>query len=78
MQSGIQMKMDRKRKEKLGDVIIDVCKYTLTAVFVASWFKDKTNDWPWYIHISIAVGILVIILLSLKLYKDENKKDKKK
>jgi len=74
----IKNEMDRKRKEKLGDVIIDVCKYTLTAVFVASWFKDKTNDWPWYVHVSIAVGIILAILLSLKFYKDDNKKEKKR
>ena len=69
--------MEKKQKEKLGDVIIDVCKYTLTAVLISTWIKDKANDWAWYIHIPIAVGIILAILFSLKLYKEDTKKSKK-
>lgn len=73
-----KIEMERKQREKLGDVIIDICKYTLTAVFIATWIKDKANDWAWYIHIPIAVGIFSVILYSLKLYKEDIKMDKGK
>ena len=39
--------MNTKRKEKLGDLALDIAKYMITAVLLATWFK-RTEQWAWY------------------------------
>lgn len=36
-------------KEKLGNYLIDISKYTLTAVFIASLFKDL-EEMKWIVY----------------------------
>lgn len=57
-------------KEKLGNYLIDVSKYFLTGVFVASLVKDL-EDYQWAIYllsglISAALLILGLILTNKK------------
>ena len=35
--------MNRKQQEKLGDLLLDVAKYIITAVLLATWFDDVSN-----------------------------------
>ena len=39
--------MNRKKKEKLGDLALDIAKYIITAVLIATWF-NRTEQWQWY------------------------------
>lgn len=60
-------------KEKLGNYLIDVSKYFLTGVFVASLIKDL-EDMRWLIYAlsgTIAAALLVLGLILT------NNKDKK-
>lgn len=36
-------------KEKLGNYLIDISKYTLTAIFIASLFKDL-EEMKWVVY----------------------------
>lgn len=49
-------------KEKLGNYLIDVSKYFLTGVFVASLIKDL-EDMRWLIY--LLSGAISLILLAL-------------
>ena len=60
-------------KDKLGNYLIDVSKYFLTGVFVASLIKDLA-DMLWLIYVlsgTIAAALLVLGLILT------NNKDKK-
>ncbi len=60
-------------KDKLGNYLIDVSKYFLTGVFVASLIKDLA-DMRWLIYVlsgTIAAALLVLGLILT------NNKDKK-
>ena len=35
--------MNRKQQEKLGDLLLDVAKYIITAVLLATWFDDVSH-----------------------------------
>ena len=62
-------------KEKLGNYLIDISKYFLTGVFVASLVKDL-EDMHWLIY-SIS-GTVSIILLLAGLILTNKKKEKKR
>ncbi len=52
-------------KEKLGNYLMDVSKYFLTGVFVASLIKDL-EDMRWLIYLlsaTISIGLLAAGLL---------------
>lgn len=51
-------------KEKLGNYLIDVSKYFLTGVFVASLIKDLENV-RWLIYALSGTIALVLLLLEL-------------
>lgn len=59
-------------KEKLGNYLIDVSKYFLTGVFVASLVKDL-EDFRWLIYTLSAT--VAFILLALGLILTNNKKE---
>ena len=51
-------------KEKLGNYLIDISKYTLTAVFIASLFKDlEEMKWIVYGVMLLAMGVPCAIFL---------------
>lgn len=52
-------------KEKLGNYLIDISKYLLTGVFIASMFKDL-EDVKWLVYglsLAVAAALLVIGLV---------------
>lgn len=61
-------------KEKLGNYLIDVSKYFLTGVFVASLIKDLADS-RWLIYVLSGTVSVTLLLLGLIL---SNKKDNKK
>ena len=62
----------RMWKEKLGNYLIDVSKYFLTGVFVASLVKDL-EETRWLIYALSGSVAAILLLLGLIL---TNKKDK--
>lgn len=61
-------------KEKLGNYLIDVSKYFLTGVFVASMIKDL-EDMRWLIY--ALSGTVAAVLLAFGLVLTNKKEDKK-
>lgn len=61
-------------KEKLGNYLIDVSKFFLTGVFVASLIKDL-EDMRWLIY--VLSGVVSIALLLLGLILTNKKKEEK-
>lgn len=51
-------------KEKLGNYLIDVSKYFLTGVFVASLVKDL-EDMRWLIYVLSALISMILLTLGL-------------
>ena len=60
-------------KEKLGNYLIDVSKYCLTGVFVASLVKDL-EEIRWLIY--VLSGSVAAVLLLLGLILTNKKEDK--
>ena len=61
-------------KEKLGNYLIDVSKYFLTGLFVASLIKDLENV-RWLIY--ALSGTIALVLLLLGLILTNKRKDTK-
>ena len=61
-------------KEKLGNYLIDVSKYFLTGVFVASLVKDL-EEIRWLIY--VLSGSVAAVLLLLGLILTNKKEDKR-
>ncbi len=59
-------------KEKLGNYLIDVSKYTLTGVFITSLVKDM-GDLKWLIYISSAIVSILALIIGLTLTNKKNK-----
>ena len=59
-------------KKELGKWLMDIAKYLVTAVLLASVFSDITEKWIVYVVVSIAI----IITLSWGLYLLSDKKGK--
>lgn len=51
-------------KEKLGNYLIDVSKYFLTGVFVASLIKDL-EDMRWLVYVLSGSVAAILLLLGL-------------
>ena len=49
--------MKQESKKKIGEWLLDVSKYMLTAVLISTIFKDLENKWLIFIGCSIAVVI---------------------
>ena len=60
-------------REKLGNYLIDISKYFLTGVFVASLIKDM-EDMRWLIYVLSGTVSSVLLFAGLVL---TNKKEKK-
>ncbi|MBB1530972.1 MAG: hypothetical protein HXL35_04760 [Prevotellaceae bacterium] len=67
--------MNRKKKEKLGDLALDIAKYIITAVLIATWF-NRTEQWQWYDFIIPIIVVISIVWIGLYL-TDNNDKRKK-
>ena len=66
--------MAKSSKEKLGDYCIDVSKYFLIGVFVASLIQDLA-DIRWLIYVLSGVIAMVLLFLGITLSR-ENVKNK--
>lgn len=53
-------------KEKLGNYLIDVSKYTLTGVFITSLVKDM-GELKWLIYVSSAIVSIMALIIGLTL-----------
>jgi uncharacterized membrane protein YraQ (UPF0718 family) len=62
--------MNKKRKEKFADLLLDTAKYIVTAVLLASWFSDA-GKWEWYSYLLPVFVVIVITVGGLLLYVDD-------
>lgn len=75
--------MNRKQQEKLGDLLLDVAKYIITAVLVATWFDDVSN-WSRYSYLVPMGAVFITAYAGISLFDysdtktEENKKRKKR
>jgi len=65
--------MKQETKKKIGEWLMDIAKYMLTAVLLSSFFKDIENKWVVYIVCSIAV--ILAFSLGVVMF-DKNNKNK--
>lgn len=67
--------MNNLRKEKFGDLLLDIAKYIITAVILATFFQG-IGEWQWYTYIVTLFVVGFIILVALQLYgnNDNNRK----
>ena len=59
-------------RKELGKWLLDIAKYLVTAVLLASVFSDIEEKWAVYIIVSIA--IIITLGFGLYLVKDKKKK----
>lgn len=64
-----------KKKQKLGDLALDIAKYIITAVLISAWF-NKTEQWQWYDFIIPIFVVVTIVWIGLELTDDKTKKGK--
>ncbi|MBQ8655774.1 MAG: hypothetical protein IJ527_01735 [Prevotella sp.] len=70
--------MKGKRKEKFGDLLLDIAKYIITAVILASFFQG-IEGWQWYTYLITVTAVALIVWVGLRQYSNENElKSKKK
>ena len=53
--------MQKETKKKIGEWLMDVAKYMLTAVVITTIFKDFGNKWAVYVVGFVAVAICLYI-----------------
>lgn len=68
--------MNGKKKEKLGDLALDIAKYIITAVLVATWF-NRTEQWKWYDFIIPIIVVISVVWIGLYLIGSNDNKKKK-
>ena len=68
--------MDKKRKEKFGDLLLDVAKYIITAVVLTSLFQG-VGEWAWYAYLITMLAVGTLIWGSLQLFSEDIDKKKK-
>ena len=73
--------MNRKQQEKLGDLLLDVAKYIITAVLLATWFDDVSN-WSRTSYLVPMGAVILTAFAGISLYDHtdqvvEEKKRKK-
>ena len=69
--------MNKKRREKFADLLLDIAKYIVTAVLLATWFSDVAQ-WEWYSYMIPVVVVITITIGGLLLYKDDDVNNKRK
>ena len=75
--------MNRKQQEKLGDLLLDVAKYIITAVLLATWFDDVSN-WSRTSYLVPMGAVIMTAFAGISLYDhsdqvvEEKKKGKRK
>ncbi len=71
--------MNRKQQEKLGDLLLDVAKYIITAVLLATWFDDVSH-WSRASYIVPIGTMLMTVFAGISLFdrSDPDKVSEKK
>ena len=71
--------MNRKQQEKLGDLLLDVAKYIITAVLLATWFDDVSN-WSRTSYLVPMGAVILTAFAGISLYDhtDQVVEEKKK
>lgn len=67
--------MNSKRKEKLGDLLLDIAKYIITAILLATWFSD-IGEWEWYSYLLPVIAVVVAAITGLSMFSNESKSNK--
>ena len=62
--------MNKKQKEKFADLLLDIVKYIITAILLATWFSDLTS-WGIMSYITLIVPLLLATCIGLSLYKED-------
>ena len=63
--------MNKKQKEKIGDLLLDLVKYIVTAILFATWFSD-ISGWRWL------ASLLLITWIGVSFFEDDKSNKKKK
>jgi len=63
--------MKKETKKKIGEWLLDVSKYMLTAVLISSFFKDIENKW--IIYVVCSVGVIFSFYIGMELFDKNNK-----
>lgn len=67
----------RKRKSKLGDFLIDIAKYVVTAILFAAVFKDS-DQWNTLYFLPVIAVVFITVAAGLMLQEAEPENKKKK
>ena len=67
--------MNAKKREKLGDLSLDIAKYIITAVLISALF-NRSDEWKWYNFIYPIIAVALTIWIGLLLI-DSKKGDGK-
>ena len=57
--------MQKETKKKIGEWLMDIAKYMLTAVVISTIFKDFENKWAVYVVGFTAVAVAFYIGVNL-------------
>ena len=60
----------RKRKEKMGDFLIDLCKYVVTVVLFTKLFKDA-SEWGTLENSLTILVVAAFFMVAIILQEDE-------
>ena len=66
--------MNIKQKEKIGDLLLDLVKYIVTAILFTTWFSD-ISWWQWQAYIVVIVSLVLLTWIGVSFY-EEDKSDK--
>ena len=62
--------MRGKRQEKFGDLLLDIAKYIITAVILATFFQG-IDGWQRYTYLITLTVVMLIIWFGLRQYSNE-------
>lgn len=69
--------MNNKLKEKIGDWLMDVAKYMLTAIALSSAFGHLDQTWMYAVVLVITVLVFIIGVLLIKDIDNKNNRKRK-
>ena len=69
--------MTQKQRDKIGDLLLDIAKYIITVIVLATWFRGA-DEWIWYMYLPAILTAIIAIYTAIVLFKDKNNKKIKK
>ena len=64
--------MKQESKKKIGEWLLDVSKYMLTAVLISSIFRDLENKW--IIYFGCAIAVVISFYIGIDMFDKNSKK----